>query len=459
MWRRRLAAAVAAGLIGSMSAGIGLAQDACTRAYREGLVLGGSERVVITEGVLCVGGDIVLRDNARLEIRNATLRVTGFRDTVWGPWAFIYVHDSAQVVMQNVLVEAPVTDPLLRVSLYGTSRADVDGVRLSGTLLFGLHAEGLSTARVRDARFFSAVVAGQASVELVESRVDWSLGLQFSGSSSSEFSGVRPGFYSSWDLQREPSKGMQLSLRNTYVGGWSLEVFEAARLVVRDSTLSRVFINLTETPSRLAGMRVGHHLSWSLQETPADSRTGNVTLINTTVNSWLLGLERLRGPLQLSDSQLAGLIMGRSTSPISFERTSVHNLQVWDNQQTWDCSSLVVEGGIDLTGARLSVSGSLEFLSSAPTVIWLNSSVGREYEVQVHNRDGQPARGLAVRVEDPLGRIITYTSDQDGVARFTIWFSDTTYDKTWHLLVPQGESTARVPITLLTSTPVQVTSW
>jgi hypothetical protein len=48
---------------------------------------------------------------------------------------------------------------------------------------------------------------------------------------------------------------------------------------------------------------------------------------------------------------------------------------------------------------------------------------------------------LAVRVEDPLGRIITYTSDQDGVARFTIWFSDTTYDKTWHLLVPQGDAT------------------
>jgi hypothetical protein len=66
---------------------------------------------------------------------------------------------------------------------------------------------------------------------------------------------------------------------------------------------------------------------------------------------------------------------------------------------------------------------------------------------------------LAVRVEDPLGRIITYTSDQDGVARFTIWFSDATYDKTWHLLVPQGETTTRIPIALLTSTPVQVTTW
>ncbi len=114
---------------------------------------------------------------------------------------------------------------------------------------------------------------------------------------------------------------------------------------------------------------------------------------------------------------------------------------------------------VELNATRLEVTGAVSFREVDLRVVWTNSTVGREYEVQVRDGAGEPVSGVRIGLEDPNGRVTHRTTDQEGVVRFTIWFYTSNYDQTWHLLVPQGDTTARVPITLLTSTPVETTVW
>ena len=93
------------------------AQTECSREYPYGLTLVGTQELVVEDGILCVNGDITLRDNARLVMTNATLRIFGFsRKSLWGSWVNIDLQDNAQLEMRNVRVEVLKCVCLLRAA-------------------------------------------------------------------------------------------------------------------------------------------------------------------------------------------------------------------------------------------------------------------------------------------------------------------------------------------------------
>ncbi len=439
---------------------VGTSQAACTRTYRGDLVLEGNERLVITEGVLCVGGNIILRDNARLEISDATLRMTGLHEGLFGSWAQINVYDASRLTIRNSPIETPgARDGALAMHGHGASQCEIEGVSPSSGAGIFIVAFDRSTLVVRDSRLLEVRVKDRADVSLVNSQVDGMVDLAFTGAARVELSALHRTTYSNWRLEGQTGVAMQLSLQGTSVGGWSIEIFDQAQVAVADSTLTRVILAFPRFPTQIQGIRPGQHSTWELRDALADdANVSNLVLTDTWVGLWTLFLYDGRGESTFADSHFNAVHVWDSSVRLHMDRTVMDALQVSRGHLRLVGAPLTLQG-VELSATRLEITGEVSFRGEDRGVFWDSSSASREYEVQVRDNAGNPARGVRIGLEDPNGRVSHRTTDQEGVVRFTIWFYNTNYDHTWHLLVPQGDTTARVPITLLTSTPVQVTSW
>lgn len=438
----------------------GQGQSSCTWGYPNGLVLTGDQSLVITEGTLCVHGRITLSGNARLVITDAALRMTDFVVTVWESWAHIDVRDRAQLVMRNTRVEAPGSGTGgVWIHAYDASRTEIARVSLAGEAGLWIDTAGSAIATVNESTLREVRVRDRVDVKFVRSRVDWTVDLQFTGSSSADLSNLRGGSYSGWEIPDGLSAGFRLSLQETYVGGWSVEVSDWARVAVRDSVLNRIMLRPAQVPSEVSGMRPGQYSNWSIQDAMGVGTTGALTLTNTSVEGWVLNLHNARTSLTLRNSHLTGLYIRDSSMRVRLESVVVNGLIMGNSFLVLECNPMTVMRGLELHSTRLDIGGDVRFQYTASKVVWNTSTVVREYEVRVRGNAGQPARNLQVGLEDPSGNVTNYTSDQDGVLRFTIRFDDTNYDKTWNLVTQRGTTTVKVPIGLLTSTPLQTTAW
>lgn len=434
-----------------------LAQGECTREYRDGLVLTGDQRLVITEGTLCVHGNITLRDNARLIISDATLRMTDPRETVWEKQAYIELHADAGLEMRNVQLEVPGSGQGgVWVSAYGASRVEVDRLVPRGEAGLWIDVNGSARAVIRGTTLRELRLRESAAAEVAGSAVNWNINLQFSGTAHVVLEGLRRGVLSSWESPRDGGVLFRLSLQNTYVGGWSVEVFERARVDVRESALNRVIIGLGSLPDVIKDVLPGYYPAWALRGTSDTGGLGNLTLTSTTVDWWTLNVHGRRTPLTIRESQLGFLSVWDSVVVINAERLVLHAVAAGNSHVTVGGGDMTLLRGLELRSARLDLLGNMRVQYTASKLVWDASSAVRDYEVRVRDRAGQPARGVQLRLEDPSGAITTHTTDQDGVLRFTIRFDDTNHDKTWTLIVPGGAAPTRVPVTLLTSTPIQV---
>jgi len=61
--------------------------NACERTYRGDLVVEGNQVLEITGESVCVHGNIVVRDNAELILRDVILRMDKFMPGFWDNWA------------------------------------------------------------------------------------------------------------------------------------------------------------------------------------------------------------------------------------------------------------------------------------------------------------------------------------------------------------------------------------
>lgn len=457
--RRMVAFLVFAGLTGLVAMRNGLAQGSCARTYHGDLVLQGHERLVITEGVLCVYGSIMLHGDAVLEISGATLRMAGPSERLWEHQANIYPRDRARIVMRDVRVETPGSNTTgVWIWMAGSARTELERVTTVGVAWLGVHAPDTTSVVVKDSTIQTVFVADRGSGAVVNSQLK-GVTLRFSGASSVELSNLRPALYDSWAIPQGTGARPSLSLERTRVGGWRIEAADQARVSVRDSQLDHFALYLGDLQDVVSGLRPGHYSTWSLQaETPAGT-LGDVRLVATSVGGWTVYVRDRRRDLSIRESSLVEFSTERSTFQVRFERTTVLGIGLWNSRLTLECGSLTVLHGISLVASRLDIDGALRFQYTAHQVVLENSTMNRTYEVQVQGTAGRSAADIGIGLEDPWGRVSTHTTDQSGLLRFSIWFDSANYDKTWNLLVPRGDAIVRVPIKLLTSTPVQIAIW
>lgn len=441
-----------------VAAGSGTVASAeCTREHHGELLLTGDQSVVISGGVFCQHGSITLRGNAKLVISDTTLRIDGFQQTVWAKWVQINVHDNAQLILRNVRVETPGSGDGggLWIHALGTSQVDLNGVQPAGPGGVWATAGGNATVRVTGSALQEVRVAQSASVSLATSSVGWAVNLQFGGAARVTLDSLRPGYHEAWNIPESRGVPLRLAIENTSVGAWSVEVFEHADVSVRNSTVARVILGLAQMPEVMTLVE-GYHQSWALHPVTRMGYPGNLTLDNTTVGHWNVVISEHRGSLELRDSHVGGVQTWRSSIRVTMRNVVLRALTAADEHLTLDCSSVIVQQGVELDAARLDISGAISF-STSSTVVWRNSRVVREYTILIiRGGSGEPVAGARVSLEDPSGAIMTYTADHEGVVKFSIAFDDSNYSQRWHLVAGDGVDSIRVPITLLTATPFRL---
>ena len=434
-----------------------LGQEDCTREYKGDLVLTGDQRLVITEGTLCVHGNIYLHDDARLEIIGARLRVVGARETLWEDTVSVEVHDRARLELRDAVIEVhQATSASVVVFSSGIAQVRVVSTLTLAGVGIQIRVHGDSSAKVESTPLRRVSIGNQATLEIVRSSVDWDIMLNYEGSRRVVLDGLREGFHPVFEIS---GGGFRLSLKDTRVGGWLVDMNENAHVTVRDSTLNGVHLGLSQVPRVIERMRPGTHALWSYHGEEDATGWGNLILINSSLRFWVLHIRNLRAPLTLRSCHLGVLALWTSTSPVRFENTVVENLYVDNGHLTAECASLTLVRGTQLDQARLDLTGDVRFQYTHSKLLWGHSSSIRDYEVRVRDRAGQPTRGVQLRLEDPSGGVTTHTTDQDGVLRFTIRFDDTNYDKTWHLVTQRGDAVVRVPVRFTTDTPLIVAAW
>ncbi len=377
-WRGLVRIVVATALAMALSGVVMLAQDACTRTYRGDLVLEGSQRLVITEGVLCVKGSIMLHDNATLKITDATIRMTETEETLCSDTGHIRVHDGARLILENVRIEIPGSaSPWALICTYNNAQAQLQAVHGAGGAEARIKAFHESTVQLADMSVHRLYVSGNTRVNTVGANITNDLMLVYRGRDRAELTDLRSGVHDSFELYRGTSTGFHITLEDTHVERWSVDVAEHAHVTVTGTTLAVVHLGLSQLPDVIEDLRPDHHVSWRLHTESDPTAGGNLILENTYVGFWCLVVNERRTPLTIRDSELGELYMRASTSDIRLEHTHVKTMQAHESRVAIEGSALTVSRAIGLGGSLVSILGEVEFQHTRSNVFWSNSSVGR----------------------------------------------------------------------------------
>jgi len=430
------------------------ASSECDRTYDGDLVLEGNRVLEITEETVCVHGNIVVKDNAKLVLNDVTLRMDKFSPSFWDNWARFDVFDSANVNISNVVFDLPggavwlASHDRAVVHLdYVTSSGDSSGVHLE--------ADSDSQMNVQSCSVYEADIFGSAEMTIQDSQLAWAVRMGLNGDKKILLANIAPGMFDNWEFPRDQSVPFHISLQNTSVGAWSIFVGEGADVMIVSSKLDELLLNLGRPKGSLHGLVPGHFSSWSLHADNQIDCVTNVELKDTTTNRWNLGLSG-RAEIALNDSTIGLLRFTDAYVDLSLQNTNVHLLEAQDVLGKIAYYASSISGGVEFKNAMLTLTGNLSFSHDSYVSEWRDSTILRGYDVHLVDASGSPAVNASLKVESPNGQRLLATPDEDGHVPFNVTFDDSNYTENWTLRASIDDRTAVRPLNFLSPSPVTV---
>jgi uncharacterized Zn-binding protein involved in type VI secretion len=173
------------------------ASSECGRTYDGDLIVEGNQVLEITGESVCVHGNIILKDNAKLTITNATLQI-------FGTDRRIEVHGLAYLTLDRVNFETPdvsATDEPLLLIANAESSVKIQGINTSiGKPISFDTAATHSQVSIRDSSLSSLRVFNQANISVVHSKILERVDLFFGNSKPVEVTGLKPGHIDHWEF-------------------------------------------------------------------------------------------------------------------------------------------------------------------------------------------------------------------------------------------------------------------
>jgi hypothetical protein len=390
------------------------------------LVVAGNQVVTITGQIYCISANIVVRDSARLVVRDATIVV----DQTYDRQYEIRAEGNGTLEWSRVVLESGNEVQLVG---YDDAHLNLNGVTGSDPWRVGLHDHSAATVDASDISRvwlcdYSQMAASHSSIRTVD---------LFPGANASiELRGIRSGHFEEWTTQNPVASGhlsTALALHDTDVAGWSVTVGTGARVTVVDSELAGIGIELRNVSGRISGLRPGFYREWSLSSFPLQNASSELTLRDTYVADWVIR-DGAQCDLTLEDSQVVLLLWGKdlslAASRTTFVWVGLSNMP-WAEFDVQDCR---VQGYFRLVNSHLGLAGSLHFAQPLEIGAWHSSSVVRSFEVVSRDGRGKPLAHAAVRVTDPYGDTVAEGStNTNGAFKFTITFDDGSYAGIWHV--------------------------
>jgi len=431
------------------------------------LVIGGQETQLIEDEKFFQKGNVYVRDQATLIIRNTDFVMA--RGAVPTVHVYFFVDPRAKLIIENSEIHSPATGGTEAGLICVINRGEV---RMSDSPT-SIHYFDMSEG----AKFIMSnsemvnPIGGLLQVTGGEMRIADStlgaLGLSVPARAHLEVSGLHSGVYfESWDVHEMiPQADYDLVLERTtilkdelsgklkhgpYERGWIFFLDSSAHVRISDSELRKVFIDITNDTAEFQDLRVGIPSSLTYRDIilndvvimgqwPFTIVDSNVTITNS---DYLFLQPSGRSSVKLIDSHVVEFI------PRDFLGAMIFQNGLWT-----EAGEII--GGVPYHSMSndFSIKGSLRLEGLDRNLQWQNAQVTREFDVIVRDTENDPMSGVVIKVGGKA-----YMTDAVGKTTFNVTFNEANYNLPASLEVWQGEKIViRQEIDFFTQTPVIVT--
>jgi hypothetical protein len=402
-------------------------------------------KTVTIEGVDYIqDGNIYVEDGGTLILRDASLTMAGQYSGEHG----LYVRGEGKLEMNDVHVSSS-----YECIVYLNDHAAASLTRVEG---FDLVLHDNSTANVEYSNLPNVIIGGGAVGALSFSTVSYLVRLEIDTPAAVTLRGLAPQQYENASVPLGVGAGslhFSLTMRDTYVAGWMVDVAVGAHVTVEDSQLAVMHMDAgANAQGTVTGLKLGLQANWDSASLGVRNFLSRVQLKNTTITDQWGFYVGAGSDLVISDSLVGLNLCGQ-----------VH-VRLENSAVPWFCMTNST-GDIELNRSPLpshmvfldsSASFGGDATASPNTVLeWSSSSVTRQYTVHVVDSKGHAVPNAPVLVRDTSGTtVLERVTDAVGDVQLGITFTDDTYRSHWAVSIP-GHIVGQT-LTFLTPSPLRL---
>jgi hypothetical protein len=457
--------------------------------YAGDIVLTGNDVMTIENTTYTQTGNIYVQDNAKLTIRNTTLIMNMSYHEEFSVW----ISGNATLEIINSTISNSIVGENIIMMFFDQSTLTVTNSDLLTGLVYlifggagggGTNPSFQGNAFVSGTSFqnldFNISIQGAGGVIHLSDIVYLnSLSYNFGDGYTGSFSNLKPGYLTSWKYNEN---GYNLTIENATIGIISAGCVSACNVTFQNcelfaltanSPLSTIRMKATDSIIQVPtlhslwgvtasfwGLKPGLQSNFKLSEHSQGLSLPEIILENTEVKlRW--EIDAFSGSnISVDDSTLEHrLYMDNANSKIT-NSTIVRELMFYGaTNSTIEFDNTIIEN-LDVYVPPISVTmkGNVTFANNAKVVNWYGpSTVKRNCPVTITGNLGSNLTVASLSLYDKAGTLVwSGQTDTQGKANFDIEFNDDNHNDNWNLAITYQGKTQNKTISLLTSTPIQI---
>ena len=460
----------------------------CSQAHCEDIVLTGNQQMVIQNTTYTQTGNIYVRDNAKLTIKNATLilNVSYHEEFV------VEVSGSGTLEIDGSTIGISIPGECVIMTFLDTSTLTVKNSDLQKGrvyLLFGRSGGSggvfQGNASVSNTQFqnmdLNLTTQGAGTIQVSDAAFN-SLALRFKDGYTGSFANLKPGYFASWGYSEN---GYDVSVNRSTIGGFTAvcdsacevafqncEIFQfgvttplsSIRMSATDSIIHQPILHgLTGITASFGGLKSGLFGNFKLSEHSQGASLPEISLVNTEVKLWWVVNAFGGSNISVDDSKIEyRLYSSNSTSKIT-NSTIAYRLMLYNaTNSTIEFDNTTIENlDVYVPPNSLTMKGNFSFASNGGLTSWYGpSTIRRTYPVIVFGDSGNSPPPANLSLYDKTGALVwSGQTDAEGKATFDIDFTDNNHNDVWNLAMDFKGIISHRPISLLSPTPIHDCSY
>ena len=438
------------------------------------LIVEGDKTFVIEDTTFFIKGNIIVKENGSLIIRNSHVIVEDtYKNEFW-----VWVRNRARLNIENSVLEAtytplelmciPSDDAELTVknsSLHWRIGADGGKVTIESSTVVDVWLGGWSPLFIN---VTNSTIYNTMQLRFLDEQEDVELiGLESDQKIASLY----------FRLGRNV-----LRLENTEVSKWIVGLTEFYRksLTIRDSHMREINLCFDE-PINISGIKPGYFENWNVHQNVQGPTPWSLTLVNTRVDAWKLvtlndayieNVKTILTPFRdktviVRNSEILSLD-ARGSKYLRFTNCRVNHIRLTHMpvlEEYVGHGNFFIEfenstlGPTEIAVQYAFIKGTVRFQLLTPfpleKVNFRKGVLVREYPITVFNEFGEPTPNASINLRDFEGRLVgSTTTDREGKATLNVTFTKENYFKKWTLEVIARSLTFTKEIDLVTDTPI-----
>lgn len=424
-------------------------------------------------------GNIYIRDNAKLEIRNSILI---FNQRFHEEFA-IWVDDNASLaIVQSSIITGTLPEENYEIHIRGNSQitiSDSDLFTTKGYLWFNPQHNGSATVNNSKIHYLSIAFSpnGSSTIFIDNSEINfWEFRFN---NYQGDFSNLGPGTYNYWtykensyDITVKNTKVIfdmgihvdlpsQITIRNSHFHQLGSNGIPDVGLTVIDSSIMQFTLHGFGPPCSvvLSDLKKGFYEQWNLRDFATGNCIPDVKLENTEIiEGWLVTTFGADLSIDNSDlARLASLSGAQSDTDITkVSNSKVNEFMLYFAHTKFIFDNTTVQNSLNVyLPSNATVDGNVRFAKGCVISNWLDSTIKRRYPIllmdEIGNAIPNAKTSLYTKDNDLLWNGIT---DNEGRVKGEIEFNDENYSDFWKLVIQYGGNALKGKIALLSSTPI-----